>query len=243
MLVIALYSTSIEAQFYNKDVEAKILTSPSNGRLEISATANNQTNLNKSLKYVLSVFNDNTETGDRIKESTEDRFIIAPSERVELTRVSINIEDSSGIILLLLIYDEDKLIGKDRIEIADIEDLKKQLQKGNILKEEENAIVDYSIKGIVTEDTKTKAGRDFYRMFYSLYIRYNINGPKVVSVKEDFSLGRSTRIDIFIENKLVFQFFAQPKEDYLKAMSQNAIYYVNDYFVKLKQKKNAIISY
>ena len=94
------------------------------------------------------------------------------------------------------------------------------------------------LRGIVTEETKTKPGRDFYRMFYSLYTTNNINGEEIVNIKETLSLNNNTKIEISVANETVLEFFVRPQEEYLKTMSEVAIKRVYWYLQKYKENKN-----
>lgn len=237
------YSSHSYAQIYNTTVEAEIVVNSSNGLLEIKGKANNLTNLNQSLRYSFKVIKKDDD-GNQANDIKEGRFLLTPSERKELALLSINDNARSGVILLLLIYDEDdKLLGQNRVVLDEIEANNTDSKLGNVISQSDASVEDFAIRGIVTEDTKTKAGRDFYRIFYSQYTLAGINGKKVVSVKENFALGRSTKIEILVDNQLVFEFFAQTKEDFLKRASEVSLYYVNNYFIKLDKENKAITSY
>ena len=73
------------------------------------------------------------------------------------------------------------------------------------------------------EDTKTKPGSDFYKEFYSNYLSKNINGEEIVTIKEVLALGRNTKIEVYVAEKKVFEFFIRPASEYLKQMSQYSI--------------------
>jgi hypothetical protein len=61
------------------------------------------------------------------------------------------------------------------------------------------------IKGIVSDETKTKIGKDFYDLYYYLYNDYKINSKEIVVIIEEFS-SRNTKIMININNEVVYEF-------------------------------------
>ena len=90
------------------------------------------------------------------------------------------------------------------------------------------------------EDTKTKPGRDFYQYYYTSYLANNINGPKIVTVREVLTIGNNTAIELIVDDDTVMAFLVQPSNDYLKAMSYEAIRRTMAYFERLKKEEDMI---
>jgi hypothetical protein len=67
-----------------------------------------------------------------------------------------------------------KLIGKDRVVL----DEKKKVAA--------LPIDGFELRGIVTDETKTKVGKDFYDLYYYKYNEYKINSSMIVSISEEF---------------------------------------------------------
>lgn len=228
-------------QFYNKEVKAKILVSNTGDDvlLDFEATATNLSTVNQNLKYVFTVIKKNKSGQVNSKNSQSGRFLLKPSENKNLSKVSLNKEKGKQIILLLLVYNNDKkLLGKDRLVIDGVE-------KNTALGEKigEKKIEEFYFRGLVTEETKTKAGRDFYKMFEARYRQQQINGKEIVKIKEVFSLGRNTNLEIYIGHQLIYKFYAKPKEDYLKAVTDQAIFLVAKHFQDLEKLANDIQRY
>lgn len=251
-MVVLLFSLQGFSQIYNTEVEAKINVEESNDMLQVTGTAFNKTEIDQSVRYVLSVIRSNPENSNTSKNDQSGRIVLQPAEQKSLSSTTININTEDRVILLLLIYNiEDKIIGQDRIVINDNiskEEIKQQLQK----KVEQTVYSDdlkttsedgLTLRGIVTEDTKTKPGRDFYAMFYSEYNLNNINGSKIVSVKEILALGNNTKIEIFVGDDKVVEFFLRPQNDFIKAMSDASIRRVAQHFERLKREANSIKRY
>ena len=246
-------SLKISAQLVNNEVEAKIETAQQNDFTTIKATAFNKTEITKSLIFKLMVF-DKEESVDNLLEDKKQRFIISANQKIELAEASFNIIGDQPVICVMLIYDLDNnLIGQDRVVYndksnLDIENKQKLLDK---LKEEQANSQDVNkgkrdgleLKGIVVEDTKTKPGRDFYKLFYSLYTQNNINGNKVVTIKEVLALGRNTKIEVIVGDDEIFSFFVRPSLEYLTKMNDYAIINVYKHFKKLENESKTIKRY
>ncbi|PIB30305.1 hypothetical protein BFP78_14765 [Gaetbulibacter sp. 5U11] len=246
-------SVKISAQLVNNEVEAKIETAQQNDFTTIKATAFNKTEITKSLIFKLMVF-DKEESVDNLLEDQKQRFIISANQKIELAEASFNSVGDQPVICVMLIYDLDNnLIGQDRVVYndksnLDIKNKQKLLEK---LTEEQANSKDVNrdkrdgleLKGIVVEDTKTKPGRDFYKLFYSLYTQNNINGNKVVTIKEVLALGRNTKIEVIVGDDEIFSFFVRPSLEYLTKMNDYAIINVYKHFKKLENESKTIKRY
>lgn len=236
------------AQIYNTEVEANINMENNGDMYQITGSAVNKTASNQSLRYVLSVIKNGPNNSNTSKNDQSGRFILEIGQKKNLSTTTINADDKDRVIILLLIYDEvDKPLGMDRVVINGTEeDIEKERlenvereQTVNVSPDAINKAEDGVIlRGIVTEETKTKPGRDFYRMFYSLYTTNNINGEEIVNIKETLSLNNNTKIEISVANETVLEFFVRPQEEYLKTMSEVAIKRVYWYLQKYKENKN-----
>ncbi|WP_282068543.1 CsgE family curli-type amyloid fiber assembly protein [Olleya namhaensis] len=246
-------SIKVSAQLINNDVEAKIQTNQQNDFTVIKGTAFNKTEITKSLIYKFIVFSKVESVNNIIEESSE-RFILSANTKVDLSSITLNLDDKLKTIAVLLIYDLDnKIIGQDRIVFND--DSEDEAQKKKLLleklKQEQEKSQDISVEkkdglelnGIVVEDTKTKPGRDFYKLFYSLYSQNNINGNKVVTIKEILALGRNTKIEVIVGDDKIFSFFVRPSTEYLKQMNDYAIISVYKHFKKLEKESKTIKRY
>ena len=213
-LLLLLSTMNGFSQFYNKEIEAKIEVENNNEFIQITGTAFNKTELNESLRYVLSVFRTDPESQTISKNDQDGRIVLESGEKQILSTTTINAEEKDKIIILLLIYDlDDNIKGKDRIVFnedgtQEIEpEPEPEIMEGVISGSED---VDQSnkdgivLRGVVIEDTKTKPGRDFYDMFYSTYNLNNINGEQVILIKEVLALGTNTKLEVQVDNTTIF---------------------------------------
>jgi hypothetical protein len=244
-VLILLVSSSSYGQYYNTVVEADIYLEMNNEFIEIEGTAFNKSEINQSLKYVFSTIKTDPETGDLIKNDQTGRFVIAPNTKTKLSETIINSKDPTRIILLLLLYDtEDNIVGKDRIVLNDdpgsndpdavkLETSVDEEDVGgiNVNSRDVNSNAEDGVvlSGIVVEDTKTKPGSDFYKIFYQSYLAQKIKTNEIITIKEVFALGRNTKLEVKVGSVNIFEFFLRPKEDFLKEMSRYTMTRVIDY--------------
>jgi hypothetical protein len=254
LLFLTLFFFSLQgfSQIYNTEVEAKINAEERNDMLQVTGTAFNKTEISQSLRYVLSVIRTNPENSNTSKNDQSGRIVLEPGEQQNLSSTTINVNDEDRVILLLLIYNtEDQIVGQDRIVINDNlsdeavkEQLQKQVEQTIHANDVDAASRDgITLRGIVTEDTKTKPGRDFYSMFYSLYNTQNINGDKIVAVKEVIAMGNNTKIEIFVGDDKVVEFFLRPQNDFLRSMADASIRRVAQHFERLRREAHIIRRY
>lgn len=248
LLMISEYSI---AQFYNKEVAATIdFEIKDNTMLQISGSAENRTEINKSLRYVLSVIKSDAKDGNSNNNTQEGRFVLEPNSKKSLSQTTVNIVATDRTIILLLIYDEnDKILGKDRkvlngSALENEKQIEASSQKSEISQDIKKSGDDgFILRGMVVEDTKTKAGSDFYDLFYSLYLSNNINGEKIVKVQEKLAIANNTQIEVLVGDDTIVQFIINPRSQYLKAMAEQTLIRVNTYFQRLQTTKDRIKRY
>jgi hypothetical protein len=97
--------------------------------------------------------------------------------------------------------------------------------------------------GIISDETKTKVGKDFYDLYYYLYNDYKINAKKIVTLNEEFTFARNTKIIVSIENEVVYEFLARPDEEYLNEMAQQSVYATYLYLKNLEKQSKSFIQY
>ncbi|WP_310993879.1 CsgE family curli-type amyloid fiber assembly protein [Aequorivita marina] len=225
-----------------------------NGNMySFTGSAVNKTASNQSLRYVLSVIKSDSQNSNNVKNDQTGRFVLELGEKKNLSSATINVADEDRVIILLLIYDEeDTPLGMDRIVINENEEDKSIERKYSTEKKSEVKLSPDAVRtkadgvvlrGIVTEDTKTKPGSDFYKMFYSSYLANNVNGEEIVNIKEVLSLNNNTKIEITVANEMVLEFFVRPQNDYLKAMADVALKRVYWFLQKYKKSKNVLKYY
>ena len=229
------------AQQTNTEVIAKIETLTLADVLNIQGTVSSRTEIIKSLRYDMFIYRRNPETSNIVKGENSARFVLQPNEKKTLAKINVNKNIKDKVTVVLLVYDEEnKLIAKDRQVVLNND----EGSNNNESTQQESTEDEYvGLRGIVTEDTKTKPGRDFYLDFYSNYRLKGINGKEVVKITEQFSFGVNTIMEVSVGNTVVHRFFTQPKRDYIERQSRIAIINVTRYFLNLERQKNYIRQY
>lgn len=97
--------------------------------------------------------------------------------------------------------------------------------------------------GIISNETKTKLGNDFYDFFYSDFNKLKVNSSKIVTIQEELTFGRTTKIMVIVEGELIFEFITKPDEEYLKEAAEYSASQVFMYFKKLESQSKSIFQY
>lgn len=240
VVLCSLFLQVFYAQTTNTEVIAKIKTEKVADIINISATATSNTQLIKSLRYEMYVIKTNPKTSNTSRNKQSGRFVLESNENKSLATTSINQNIEDKVTVLLLIYDtEDKLLGKDRLVV--LNDTTSEEMKEVVVAVAPPKEDDYvGFRGIVTEETKTKPGRDFYKLFYSEYLLKGINGKRIVKIIESISLGRNTILEVRIDNTTIYRFNVIPRAEYLKQQSSQAIRLVSRFFQNLEKQKSYV---
>lgn len=218
-----------------KEVKAKIEVEKVENILSIKGTVENLKSEYKSISYKLTVFKKNKRNSNSSKNSQDGRVILDPEQKVNLSKTQINEGVDDQIILLLIIYDENnEIIGKDRVEIGVDDESNAAEAKPN------DGLV---MMGIVSNDTKTKLGNDFYELFYNEYSKLKIKSNKIVSVQEELTFGRTTKIMVSVNGELIKEFISRPDEDYMKYMAEYVTSEVFKYFKNIERQDKTILRY
>ncbi|UWY26372.1 curli production assembly/transport protein CsgE [Flavobacterium sp. TR2] len=220
---------------YNKEVKAKIEVKEIENLLFITGTAENLKSEFKNISYKLSVFKKNKSSSNKSTNAQNGRATLEPIQKIELSKTQVNYTKEDEVIVMLLIYDEkDAIIGKDRIVFGEEteSDAGKSIPADGI-----------EMVGIVANDTKTKLGNDFYDTFYAQYSKLKIHTTKIVTVQEELTFGRTTKITILVDSDIIEEFISRPDEDFLKYMADSAASKVFKYFKDLEKQSKMITQY
>lgn len=225
---------------YNTSVKVKLLIDDSTEYINVKAEATNLDEVIFSGRYVLTIIvgDITNEEENATKNQQKGNVILTANESKLVCNTTISVAKNQKAVALLLIYNEDdKLIGKDRWTINDSSDTTPLvLEKVDLVKEREGV----SIRGIITEDTKTKPGKDFFREFYSLFLLNEIKIEDPTSVEENFAQGRNTVIEVKVGNTIVARFLTRPSIDYMKQMASASITNVKKHILRQQNKQRQL---
>ncbi|MDM8158236.1 CsgE family curli-type amyloid fiber assembly protein [Labilibaculum sp. K2S] len=97
----------------------------------------------------------------------------------------------------------------------------------------ENVGSEMEVDGLVMDETMTKVGRDFYDMFFSVWVAPQKAKNFTITIKEMVLPGLATQIIVLVNDNEVFKQRVQPRYEVLEQMSQYAnqmaVQYLNNY--------------
>lgn len=237
IFILFLWSkTNVYSQVKYEEVTAKIEVEHIENMIAITGTVENLKSEFKNGLYKLTVFKSNKANSNKSKNGQDGRITLKPNQKIDLSKTQINFNQDDRIIILLIIYDENNnIIGKDRVVIGGDEEKAEVL----IVKPKDGL----EMIGILSNDTKTRLGNDFYEYFYSEYSKLKVGSNKIVSVGEELTVGLTTKIIISVSGEVINEFIARPDDDFLKyaaAVSSDAVF---KYFKNLEKQNNYLFQY
>ncbi len=213
------------AQNFNKEVEPGIKQEYSDETSfnTLTAFAKNLTDGVYSLRFEWKlIYKDSSKN-----KFFEGRFTLQAYEIKDIEQIDLPIIENEIVVLLLFYDPNDELISTFRKVIDN------NKKDGFSFKKKNEGI---KLTGFVTEDTKTKAGKDFYDFFYQKYNLMPEKSDEIIAISEKINFGRTTRIIVKVNDREIYQFFAQPKLDYLRDQADKAIIQLNKYLQYLKNR-------
>ena len=246
VVFILIFTAGINgnAQFYNKEFVARIDVTKDSEFYTFNATAENLTPTDVDLRYDFSVFK--ADANDNVSKSNQDHlFFLKGNEKVLLSTTAVNFNEDGKITILLVLYDQDnKPVGQDRIELKnengyqEVEQERLSLQRVATNGDQAAPQDGFVLGGLVVQKTLTKAGRDFHKYFYAEYFNLGISTNKNILIEEVPGRFRNTRISVKIDDKVLWQFFSQPKKSFLQSMAKTALERCIAYLQQLQQQND-----
>lgn len=235
VLICILFSTIALGQITNKEVKAKIEIDENADFISITGYAENLTDAYKSLFYKLSVIKNDKNNTNRSNNLQSGRFTLEANQMKALSKTQVNLSKDNQTIILLLIYDENQmLVGKDRQVLGE-----KKVSEENFNKPKDGI----EITGIVSDETKTRMGKEFYDIFYSEYSKLKISSSKMIVVEEELSNLRTTRIKVRVDSDIINEFITRPDEEFLTSMAGDTAAKAFNYFKNLEKQNKYITQY
>jgi hypothetical protein len=88
------------------------------------------------------------------------------------------------------------------------------------------------LNNLTIDETKTRAGKDFYDMFYIKINQMDKKYTKTITIIELPTFARNTQIQIFLEDRIINQFMVNPAEEFLEGQVNYTIRLIDDVFAK-----------
>ncbi|XLS27908.1 CsgE family curli-type amyloid fiber assembly protein [Flavobacteriaceae bacterium M23B6Z8] len=223
---------SLHAQNKNEGIIAFLKVNDNDGVYGVQALVKNDSTLFKSLQYELAIIRSKTDSKEKpLRTATKGNFSIDPNEVKVLQEIVVSFEEEDKIIVLLLLYEKDRIIAVDRKVFLNNE--KKKVPKDDGIE----------IKGLVIDNVISKVGKDFYDLFYRQYSLRNLQSGSMVTIEEQLGIGIGTRIVVKVNEDVVFEGFARPNEEYLEQMAKAVVVKVINYLEQKKKQKEYINQY
>jgi hypothetical protein len=233
ILILSIQTVFSQVEF--TEVKAKINVENVEDVLSITGTVENLKSEYKNISFKLAVLKSNKSGSNKANNSQDGRVTLESLQKVPLSTTQINATKDDQVTIVLFIYDEkDVVIGKDRVEIgSQVEPEKVSVRPNDGLE----------MVGIISNDTKTKLGNDYYDLFYAEYNKLKISSSKIISIEEELTFGRTTKIMVSIEGEIIEEFNARPDDDFLQYMAEESASKVFKYFKKLESQEKSIFQY
>lgn len=94
---------------------------------------------------------------------------------------------------------------------------------------------DLEIDGLIVDETVTKAGRDFYQLFYSQWEAPPNARNFTIRISEKPSIGIATVVLVDINDSRVIETPLQPRYDIIESIAQQAARSIYDYLLNYEQ--------
>lgn len=233
MMVFLMQNTY--AQVVYTEVKAKIEIEKIENLLAITGTVENLKAEFKNISYKLSVLKVNKSNSNQSSNAQDGRATLEPIQKINLSKTQVNFTQDDEIMILLLIYDDNNaVIGKDKVVFGGKDESRIAIP---------TPTDGLEMIGIVSNDTKTKLGNDFYDYFYSEYSKLKIKSHKIVTVREELTFGRTTRIMIDVDGEIIDEFISRPDEEFLKYMAESSSAKLFKYFKSIERQNKFITQY
>lgn len=188
--------------------------------INLNSSVLNKDEIIYDLNYLFLVIKQ-SEKGNLSNQKQEGKFIVKSNEKVALGNVNINFDKNDKLKAYLFIRDEqeNKLIKKDSINLILDENFLTNNKVDRLTNDTETKSNSFVVRGLVSDHTKTKIGKDFFDIFYSEYNLMNQKFPFLIEIYEYPPQGRNSRVNVIVEDKVVTEFMLRPDEEYLKEVS------------------------
>ena len=168
--------------------------------------------------------------GNTAQGSQQGTFVIAPQEEKVVTEQQVNVAPGSILVVYLsLSNQEGNVISRDSLmrifpRRVDRDSIRNPQQKAptsgenNLRGNDPSLLLD--VGGFVIDETRTRAGRDLYDLFYSRWLAMeNVQGDYTIRFEELPFRGLNTIIKIYLNDSLLHEQVIQPNFEFLDQLA------------------------
>lgn len=120
IFLFLFFTAMLYGQVPQDKIKAKLEIEKIEGNVKITGTAENLTDVLTSATYRMSVIKNNNKSNNQSNNDQVGVFTLQPEEKQKLSTSQINLSVDDEVIILLLVYDENKqIIAKDRVVLGE----------------------------------------------------------------------------------------------------------------------------
>lgn len=201
--------------------------------ISFTATLVNNTSEPQEFRYEFITINRSQGGNNTSRQKGENTA--TPGEKMILSTSKIGINKDLIYDVRLFIYQADELVASDLLSSHENQKKTGSVTPGkmqDVNKTHEESQLGFG--GLLLDETRTRAGRDFYEMFYTKWQELNIITDQNIQISEVFVRGRSTRVSIAINDQLLFVSGLQPRYDIIESRVSAALPRVASYIERQK---------
>jgi len=124
---------------------------------------------------------------------------------------------------------------RDSIKVKPLPESLKKILEQVVKKPDKSSDLEIEIDGLLVDDTKTKAGKDFYDLFYGRWEAPMGAKNFTITISEKPFRLSSTLIVVSINDTPVYQSVLQPRQDIVEGLSQDAISTTQSYLANYEE--------
>lgn len=204
-------------------LQGKILYKVEGKDIVLNAQAENTTTEEVILSYDF-LLSGKDKDNNNLSNTQGGQAKLAPGENKMLASTSMVLADLNDFEAVLLIYYEDLLMDADTLLYSAEQQAQQNAEsryQEDISQEEdyEGQESGFEFGGLLIDNTRTRAGRDLYDLFYSRWESPKGAGDYYIKLEEYPGIGRTTRLIVWLDEEKVVELNLRPNYDYLEQLA------------------------
>jgi len=242
LCAFVLPSNCCFAQYKQSDslvVDISITTNGNNGEYTIQTTSYNAKDEFRTMRFEYLIQKQDI-NNNRSKIEVSDSFRLGPREKRIVGIQQVNFSPGDIFKILLSVYEGNEVVATDSLfKIFPKRILNdQQTQKSKTLKDsidtDPNLFLDFS--GFVIDETRTRAGRDLYDLFYTRWLSFdNVQGDYTIRFEELPFRGLNTILKVYLNDEQKVEQVIQPNYDFLESFADWLSGFLQFHVQQLKQ--------
>lgn len=234
-------------------IAARLELREQDGQMELTGYCDNHSGRARSLSYKLS-YQRIDSRNNRSSSSQGGAFELADGESLSLSTSSVNIDEESYLVATLEILEGEKTVarqsrtvGKPAVAPAPQSEAPKEGHNPPQPRPSQGqnnygpAGDDIEMgAGFIVDETRTRAGRDFYDEFYRNWEEPLGAADYIIRIEERPSPGRSTLVTVTLNGEQIFARMLQPKPEYISELAAAVAQYTRGKTIELIQAEQGL---